>query len=402
VHAHCAACHREGEAAPFALLTYADVRRHAKRITEVTGRRVMPPWKAEHGFGDFLGERRLSDGQIDLLRRWADAGCPEGDAADGSAPAPPRFADGWQLGRPDLVVRMSEAYTVPPDGRDIYRCFVIKVELPPGKYVRAAEYRPGNRRVVHHAVLSTLRSADARRLLEAEPKDAGPGFASGLVAPGDRLPGPAGIWAPGKDPLPLPDGYALAWPAGCDLVLQLHLHPSGKAEQEQSSVGFYLTDEPPRGQVRPVVLINKKVNIPAGQTDYKLTKSAVLPRAADVIGLFPHMHLLGRTVRATATLPDGTTRPLIAIADWDFNWQTYYQYARPVRLPAGTRVEVEWTFDNSADNPTNPSHPPRPVRFGEQTTDEMGALILDVIPVGEIRSPKHETRNNSETEKKQS
>ena len=277
---------------------------------------------------------------------------------------------------------MPEPFTVPADGRDIYRCFVIPVKVPAGKYIRAAEYRPGNRRVVHHAVLSTLPTEMARQKLAAEGDDTGPGFHSGLAAPGCGMPGPLGIWAPGKDPLPLPEGYAMAWPEGSDLVLQLHLHPGGKAEPEQSSVGLYFTDQRPKGSVLPLVLMNKEVHLAPGDKDYHLTKSTTLKFDADVIGLFPHMHLLGRTVKATATLPDGTTKPLLSIGDWDFNWQGYYQYATPLRLPAGTRMDAEWTFDNSAENPRNPSTPPRPVKFGEQTTDEIGALVLNVIPAG--------------------
>ena len=379
VHAQCAACHREGETAPFSLLTYDDARKRAKQIVEVTHERVMPPWKAEpdEGRPAFLGERRLTDAQIGVLRAWLEQGTPEGDPAD--APALPRFAAGWQLGEPDLVIRMPEAYRVPAEGRDIYRTFIVPVEVPPGKYVRAVEFRPGNPKVVHHAVLTTMPNVEARKLQRAEPKGNGPGFATGLVAPGERLPGSLGIWAPGKDAIPLPEGYAMAWPPGCELLLQLHLHPSGKPETEQSSIGLYLTDAAPRGQLRPIGLVNAEVDIPPGAKDYTLRDGHTLERDVAVIGLFPHMHLLGRTMTATATLPDGTVKPVLTIRDWDFAWQSYYQYAEPLRLPAGTRLQATWTFDNSADNPDNPSDPPRRVRFGEQTTDEMGVLILDVI-----------------------
>lgn len=379
VHARCATCHREGEAGPFPLVDYRDVRKRAAEIVDVTARRIMPPWKAERQPDGlhFVGERRLSDDEIDLLRRWAEQGCPEGDPT--AAPEPPRFAAGWQLGEPDQVVTMPQPYTLAAEGPDVYRSFIVPLRIPPGKYLRAVEYRPANRRIVHHAVLTTLPTDAARRLEAAEPKGTGPGFASGLVAPGERLPGPLGIWAPGKDPLPLPDGYAMPWPQGRELMLQLHLHPSGKPETEQSSVGLYFTDEPPTGQLRPEVLINDHVDIAPGDRAYRLTRSHTLERDVEVIGLFPHMHLLGRTVSLTATLPDGTTQSLLSIRDWQFNWQTYYQYATPPRLPAGTTVHAEWTFDNSANNPANPSHPPRRVRFGEQTTDEMGVVILDVI-----------------------
>ena len=379
VYAQCAACHREGETAPFPLLTYEDVRQRSKQIVEVTTERIMPPWKAEPQVGHppFLGERRLSDAHIGVIRAWVEQGAPEGDPAD--APEMPRFATGWQLGEPDLVARMPEAYPVPAEGRDIYRSFIVPMALPPGKYLRAVEFRPGNPKVVHHAVLSTMPLSQARKLQAAQQGDGGPGFVTGLVAPGERLPGSLGIWAPGKESVPLPDGYAMPWRAGDALLLQLHLHPSGKPETERSFIGLHLTDDPPRGRLHPLVLIDEDVDIPPGAREHVLRDGHTLERDVDVIGLFPHMHLLGRTMTATATLPDGTVKPVLSIRDWDFAWQSYYEYAQPLRLPAGTRLEASWTFDNSADNPANPSNPPRRVGFGEQTTDEMGVLILDVI-----------------------
>ena len=207
-------------------------------------------------------------------------------------------------------------------------------------------------------------------------------FTTGLDAPGERLSGTMGIWVPGIDPIPLPDGYQFAWPDQTDLLVQLHLHPSGKPEQEQTSVGFHFTDAPPTGRLRPLVLINDQVDIAPGDANYTLRASHTLKRDVDVVGLFPHMHLLGRTTTTTATFPDGRTAPLLSIRDWDFAWQGYYQFAAPLRLPAGTRLDAVFTFDNSADNPANPSRPPARVRFGEQTADEMGVVLLDVIDRG--------------------
>jgi hypothetical protein len=375
VFANCITCHRDGEAAPFELLTYKDVRKRAKQIVDVTATRYMPPWKAVGG--DFVGQRHLTDEQIALFQRWADAGAPEGD---GPLPKLPVFPTGWSLGTPDLIVKMPEAYDIPADGRDIYRAFVIPVQVPAGKYVRALEYRPGNRRIVHHAVITTLNKAETAKRLKADGDATGPGFKTGLAAPGEKLPGPLGLWVPGLDTWPMPEGYAYAWPKDVELLVQLHLHPVGKRESEQSTIGLFFTDQPPRGKVRPLLLFNKKVDIAPGEKQYTLDSSQTLKEPADVIGLFPHMHLLGRTVDATATLPDGTTRPILKIADWDFNWQGYYQYAKPLRLPAGTKLRARFTFDNSAENPRNPSTPPQRVRFGEQTLDEMGVLLLDVIP----------------------
>ncbi|MDB5294223.1 MAG: Copper type ascorbate-dependent monooxygenase, C-terminal domain protein [Phycisphaerales bacterium] len=386
VAANCAGCHRPGEAAPFPLLSYGDAKRRAGQIVDLTSRRIMPPWKPDGGDVHFVGERRLTDAQLATLKSWSEAGAPEGNPAD--APPAPAFPEGWRFGTPDLVVSMPAEYTVPADGPDVYRTFVLPVAVPPGKYVRAAEYRPRNRQVVHHAVLGSMKRDEANRRLSAEPAGTGPGFKSGLNAPGDRLPGSPGIWVPGKDPLPLPDGYALPWPADRDLVLQLHLHPTGKPEDELSSVGLYLTDAPPTGRMSAVVLMNSQVDIPPGAVGHTLKSTKTIKSDVDVIGLFPHMHLIGRTCAATATRPDGSAVRLLSIPDWDFRWQGYYQCREPVRLPAGTRIDTTWTFDNSADNPAQPSNPPRRVRFGEGTTDEMGALVLDVIPAGKVGSTR--------------
>ena len=374
---NCAACHRPGEAGPFPLLQFADVKRRATQIADLTASRTMPPWKALPGEVHFVGERRLTDAQIKLIKDWTTAGCPEGDPKD--SPPPPVFADGWRNGPPDLIVKMAEPYAVPADGPDVYRSFAIAVQIPKGKFVRGAEFRPGNRTVVHHAVLSTMKRDAIAKKLAAEPKDKGPGFKSGLNAPGDRMPGSPGIWVPGKDPLPLPEGFAMAWPEGCDLLVQLHLHPSGKPEVEQSSIGFYLTDEPPKGALLPFVMMNRNVDIAPGQKDFTLRSEKAVTADVDVIGFFPHMHLIGRTCTATAKLPGGRKIDLLTIADWDFRWQGYYQCKTPVRLPAGTMIECVWTFDNSAENPSQPSNPPKRVRFGEGTTDEMGAIVMDFV-----------------------
>lgn len=376
IYANCSVCHHEGEAAPFSLTSYREVKKQAKQIAQLTARKAMPPWKPD-GEEAFIGQRRLSAEQIALIAGWVQHGCPQGDPA--AAPRPPQFASGWQAGEPDMIVRMAEPYELAAEGRDVYRCFAIPVSIPPGKYLKAVEFRPGLRKIVHHAVLTTMSMDKVRQKLAAEAPGSGPGFSSGLAAPGDRLPGPLGIWVPGKEPLPLPEGYAFGWPRKQVLVLQLHLHPDGKIEREQSSVGLYFTDEKPKGTVQAVILFNKEVNIAPGDKAFSLASSVTLQSDAEVVGLFPHMHLIGRTVQLTATLPDGSVRRMLSISDWDFNWQGYYQPASSLRLPGGTRLDCQWTFDNSADNPANPSHPPKRVRFGEQTTNEMGALVVDVI-----------------------
>ena len=377
VFENCSGCHRPGEVAPFSLLNYRDVSKRAGQIKEAVASKAMPPWKAEPGAsGHFADERRLTDAQIATLSRWVDAGTPEGDAAD--LPPTPKFAAGWRLGEPDAVVKMAEAYPVPAEGPDEYRCFVLPLQIPEGKYLKAVEYRPGNRKVVHHAVLTAL----PHRMAEAKlAKSDGKSFGSGLAPPGKLLPGPLAIWTPGMEPRPTPKGLAYAWPEGNDLVLQLHLHPDGKAEEELSSIGLHFTDEKPTAQLRLMTLAKNRLDIPPDKADYEVEASMTIRSPVDVYGLFPHMHLIGHTVRLTATLPDGKTLPLLSIGDWDFNWQFYYQLESPLRLPAGTKLQTRWTYDNSASNPANPSRPPKRVTYGEQTTDEMAFMLMDVLPV---------------------
>jgi mono/diheme cytochrome c family protein len=382
VFKRCTPCHRPGEVAPFPLLDYQQVSKRAKLIKEVTSTRIMPPWKAEPGAGHFADERRLTDDQVATIARWVDAGTPEGDKTD--LPIAPKFVDGWQLGEPDMVVKMPEPYPLAADGPDVYRCFVIPLEVPAGKYLEAVEYRAGNRRVVHHAVLSTLPHPTAlKKLAEGDGKS----FGSGLAPPGQLLPGPLAFWTPGMESRPLPDGFAAAWPDRADLILQLHLHPSGKPETEQSSIGLHFTDKKPRARLRLMVLNNDDIDIAPGEANHVVEAVKTLPAAVEVYGIFPHMHLIGRTVKVTAKLPDGTAIPLISIGDWDFHWQSYYQYTTPVKLPAGTRLEGRFTYDNSAANPANPSKPPKRATYGEQTVDEMAIVVLDVLPAAKPPAP---------------
>ena len=390
--ANCAGCHRPGEVAPFALLSYRDAAKRAELIAEVTTKREMPPWKVEPGSGHFADERRLSDEQVAMIRRWADTGATEGDATD--LPATPEFTTGWQLGEPDLVVRMTEPYTLTASGPDEYRCFVLPVEIPAGKYIKSIEYRPSNRKVVHHAVLTSMPHEQAAAKLAAGD---GKSFLSGLAPPGRLLSGPLSIWTPGMIPHLLPADLTSSWPSKADMVLQLHLHPSGMPEVEQSVVGIHLTDKKPAARLAMNAFSNNRIDIPAGDANYERKTSRTFSAATTLFGVFPHMHLIGHSVTAVATLPDASKVPLITINDWDFNWQYYYQYAEPVQLPAGTVVDVRWTYDNSAANPTNPSSPPKRVTFGEETVDEMAFLIFDTIatgpaPVERVPSPEQMAR----------
>jgi hypothetical protein len=338
----------------------------------------MPPWKIVQGHGTFVGERRLSAEEIKQIARWVDQGKPEGDPQH--LPPPPKFAEGWKLGQPDMVLTMPVAFDVPAEGPDIYRDFVFQLDLPKGKYLKAVEFHPSNRKVVHHAMLTMDSSGRARQRDDADPK---PGFAGSTTPSGQILPGTLASWTPGRDPMPLPEGLSMPWTPGADFVLQLHLHPSGKPEVEQSTVGFYLTDQPPQRSMMDLVLIDMKIDIPPGEREYRTRAETTLPIDMEVVGIFPHMHQIGRDIKVTAYAPDGEPRSLLWIDDWDFNWQTYYQCLTPVKLAAGTRIVMEAVHDNSAENIRNPNHPPKRVRWGEQTSDEMSLAFLQVMPVRE-------------------
>jgi len=369
---NCATCHRPGEVGPFSLLTYEDAAKRADFIHEITASRRMPPWKPEPGFGEFHDARRLTDDQIELIRQWTEAGAPEGDAAD--LPPQPEFAQGWQLGEPDLVLEMPEEFSIPADARDIYRCFVIPINNDTFKSVAAVEFRPGNRKVVHHAIFYLDDSGQARQKDEA---DEGLGYTS-FGGPGFLPSGSLGGWAPGTTPVRLPDGLAKYMKPKSDLALQIHYHPSGKPETDRSLLGVYFAKEPVERYVTGIPLINLRLNIPPGESRHRVTASQTLPVDIMAVGIFPHMHLLGREMKVTAVLPDGTVEPMIWVKDWDFNWQDQYRYREVRRLPKGTRLELEAFYDNTADNPVNPNDPPKEVRWGEQTTDEMCLCTVQV------------------------
>ena len=370
---HCAPCHRPGQSAPFNLLTFDDARKHATDLVKVTRDRYMPPWLPEPGHGDFEGTRRLSDQQVKLFQDWLTAGTPPGDAAD--LPSAPRFEQGWQLGAPDLIVELPSGYTLAADGPDLYRNFVIPAPLKESRFIRAYEFQPRNRSV-HHVRIQLDPTSQSRRLDE---KDADPGF-PGMKTPARFPPGHLLTWIPGKTVAPERSGLSWALGAGVDLVLQIHFQRTGKAEQIAPALGLYFTREPPAKSAFVLGLSSQLIDIPAGAKQHTEERSITLPAAVDILAILPHLHFLGREVYAFAMLPDGQTRDLLLIKDWNFNWQDQYRYRAPVSLPAGTKLTMRYTYDNSAGNPRNPHQPPRRVLFGPQSTDEMAELWLQLIP----------------------
>jgi mono/diheme cytochrome c family protein len=364
---NCAGCHRPGEVGPFSLLSYDDAAKRADFLAEVTSSRRMPPWKAEPNVNKFCDERRLTDKEIELIAAWAADEAPEGDAA--SLPPTPTFPDGWQLGEPDLLLKMSEPFRVPAGGRDIYRCFVIPIPLDASKMISGVEFRPGNAKVVHHAIMFLDANSAAKQLEGLDGKPGFPSFGGPVIKPTGGL----GSWTPGSMPRLLPDGLVKYLAQGSDLVLQVHYHPTGKVETDQSVVGVHFSKKPMMSKiVTGIAVLQTGLKIPAGDAHCEITaESHPLPVNVNVLALTPHMHNLGREFKVVAKLPNNSEVPLVWIKDWDFNWQGAYQFEKPIKLPKGSTINVKATYDNSDANPKNPFKPPKAIRWGEQTTDEM-------------------------------
>ena len=374
VFRRCLPCHDTGESAPFRLLTYAEVAKRALQIDEVTRSGYMPPWLPARGVGTWADDRRLTESELATLQRWIAAGVPEGDPAR-LPPEPPRV-EGWQLGEPDLVLEMTETFVVPAEGTDIVRNFVLPIPTESLRFVEALELRPGNKRVVHHAVLKVDRTSSARR---ADAADAGPGFAGMEMALAESPSGQYLGWAPGRVPYRAEPGMGWTLEPQSDLVVQLHLVPTGKEEPIRVSVGLHFTDVPPTRKLMVLRLRDDDIDVPPGAREHVLGDELVLPVPVQVTMLYPHMHWLGKRVEVWADLPGGARTELLRIDDWDFNWQDEYRCAQPVQLPAGTRLVMRYTLDNSSENPRNPRSPPVRVLAGNRSEDEMATLTLQLL-----------------------
>ncbi|MCB1064660.1 MAG: cytochrome c [Verrucomicrobiae bacterium] len=377
----CVECHRDGGGAPFSLESYRDASRRASTILRVVEDRYMPPWHAIGGDIPLEGDRQLMPAQIELFRAWVEGGKAEGDPSD--LPAPRQFVEGWQLGEPDLVIKMAEAYSLPADGPDIYRNFVVPTGLTQERFLRAVEFRPGSAEVVHHALLFVEGTDKARK---ADAEDEEPGFGEMPIdAAGGRQ---IGGWVPGARTRPLPEGLSHRIPAGADIVIQTHFHLSGKPESEQSTIGLYFTDEPPERefaaiQIPPLFGAFSGIDLKPGEERAEIHDSFELPVPVHAFGAHAHAHYRGKSLRMVAKLPSGESLKLLNIPDWDMNWQEDYRFTEQVFLPAGTRLEVDVAWDNSAESTDNPVVPPVRVRWGFESLDEMGSIDLFVVPTGD-------------------
>ena len=385
---NCTTCHHQGGAGPFSLLTYADAKRWGAQVVKVTQSRYMPPWLPEPGHGDFADNRRLSDADIVKLRRWFDGGMVEGELR--AAPKAPTYDSTWQMGKPDLVLKQAQPFTLAAGGTDVFRNFVFPYPLKESHYVRAMEIRPGAPQVVHHANLLIDRTGSFRQQHPTDWQAGIPGMEILLDAGNTFDPDSHFLfWKPDTPALVEPEGMPWRLDSGNDLILNIHLKPSGKAEVIDTEIGLYFTDKPPTKQ--PMLLQldrDDALDIPAGDKSFVLEDSLTLPVDVEALGVYPHAHYLGKDMQAWATLPNGEKKWLVWIRDWDIDRQSVYRYREPVQLPKGTVLHMRYLYDNSAANPRNPHDPPIRVRAGNRSEDEMAHLWLQVLPVhGDPKGP---------------
>ena len=390
----CQQCHRPGEVGPFALMNYKHAVNWADDIKTYTQKRLMPPWKPADGPA-FHNERRLTQKEIETLAAWVDGGRPEGNPKD--APAPRSYPEGWQLGKPDLILTAESDFTLGPTGSDLFRCFVLPTNLPQDTYVTAVEVRPSNPRIVHHVLLFTdttgagrrLEKAEQERKKPAEPEhaqaslDSGPGYTV-TMGVGFTPQGGLSGWAPGQMPRHLPDNAGFYLAKGADVVMQVHFHRNGRMEKDRTQIGLYFAkhkvDKPWRGATiaggAGTGPFRMFFSIPADAERYHVKGELWATGDFTLHTIMPHMHMVGKEVKVTMTSPDAAPKTLIAIKEWDYNWQETYLFKEPIQVKAGTQFRVDAYYDNSAKNPNNPFNPPRRITFGEQTFNEMCFVFL--------------------------
>jgi len=377
---HCSSCHHPGGSGPFSLLSYADAKRWGTVIQTVTQTRYMPPWLPEPGYGNFADNRRLSDEDRTLIKTWVEAGMPEGEPTE--AHKPPVFATDWQLGTPDLILKVEYPMQVPASGTDLFRNFILPVPITQTKYIRAMEIKPGAPRVVHHANVLIDRTASLRHRHPDDWKQGIPGMEL-TVDSGESFDPDSHFlfWKPDSPALIEPSGMSWRLDPGDDLILNMHLKPTGKPEAVQASVGLYFADKP--ATAHPMLLQlehDDALDIPAGDPAFVIEDHLKLPIDVDVLGVYPHAHYLGKRMEGYAILPSGEKKWLILIRDWDIDRQSVYRFQSPVFLPKNSVLHMRYTYDNSESNIRNPNRPPIRVKAGNRSVDEMGHLWIQVLP----------------------
>ncbi len=355
---NCMACHRPGEIAPMSFLSYKEIRPWARAIREKVVSREMPPWHADPQYGEWKNDRRMSPQEIATIVKWVDAGAREGDSKE--LPPTPKFAEGWQIGEPDIIFQMPEEFTVPADGTVPYTYITVPTNFKEDRYVEAMEARAGELSVVHHIVIYVREPSGQR----PKRQDIGTGLLGAL--------------SPGMTPFRAEPGQAKVIKAGSNLVFQMHYTPSGKVTRDRSMVGLIFSKKPAARVITTTAAWDTRFVIPANAQNHEVKASFVFDEDAEIVSFMPHMHLRGRDFLYRATYPDGRTEVLLSVPRYDFGWQVYYYPKKALRMPKGTRIDTIAHYDNSARNPVNPD-PGREVRFGEQTWEEMMNGFFDYV-----------------------
>jgi len=402
IYKNCTSCHREGEAAPFNLYSYSDLKQRSGLIKFVTQTRFMPPWPADASYTHFVDEKVLSQEEIDLITRWVDAGCALGDST--KIPPLPNFIKGSQLGKPDLVIKLRDIYAIKGDAQDRFLLMRVPYEIPHDTFVKVIEVVPDNKKVVHHVNAQLLSyDFDKRKdvmkgnvvvdikeypsIMEAYKK---------LDLPNDDGSFPLMTqsvtnYLPGVTPPVYPSGiggYRLKR-KGALFLKDMHYGPSRIDTTDQTAFNVFYANQAPQRPTQEFQMgtfgvspIEPALVIPANTVKKFITKYT-LPFDISVLTINPHMHLLGKSFWAYAVTMQGDTIPMIKINKWDFRWQYFYTYKKMLKIPKGATIYAEGIYDNTVNNPNNPFSPPRLVAEREgsmRTEDEMFQFIITYLP----------------------
>ena len=399
VYNRCVSCHRPGEAAPMSLIKYPDVRPWAASMRRMVVSRQMPPWTADPEFGKFRHEARLTDAEVQTISRWAAAGAPEGNAAD--LPALPKFTEGWQIGKPDIVLEMPVAFEIPVSGEIPYQYFEVPTNFTEDRWIQAAEVRYGDAPHVHHIIVSVIPPANRVRQLESVVQN------RSILQPGEtpapRARGNTGRTeeeaaaarrigalplvnkALGEEPPIFPEGTGRLIPAGSTLLFQMHYTSNGVAGSDRSRVGLIFAKTKPRYEVRQTAVTNNQFTIPPGATNHRVEGEGTFTKDVEVLSVHGHMHLRGKDMTYIVTYPDGRSETIFRIPRWDYLWQQEFWLEQPLHLPKGSKLRVIAHFDNSSGNPINPD-PKATLTWGDQTWEEMMGGFIQYIVRDDVAS----------------
>lgn len=382
VQEHCQGCHRPGEVGPMAFGSYEQTRPWAKAIKQAVLLKKMPPWNADAPAGRFANDPRLTEQETAKLAAWADAGAPAGESKD--APPPAKFADGWSIDQPDQIFEVPVPFQIPARGTLEYTYVIVPTGFKEDRWIAQVEVRPGNRAVVHHANVyirepnsKWLREYPMGKLFIPEERGERVGTGGSSSAGASVREQVIAGYAPGRPAKQVPDGYAMLIPAGSDLVFQLHYTTNGTPTTDITRIGFVYAKQTPKKRVIRVQASNAGFVIPPGADNYPVAGTAALGVECELLNVYPHMHLRGKSMTLSAVYPTGEREEFVRVPHYDFNWQLVYELNKPRILPKGTLLKADATFDNSPNNPTNPD-PKASVRWGDQSWNEMMVGFFDL------------------------